>query len=98
METADDEGYSIQTDIGQLGAVIYEVVTGEKVKFDLFKHVPLEDGRAGWPWREDLPSTRNVWLGSVIEKCWTKGAYRNARDLVNELEAIKIEDKPIHQI
>lgn len=28
METADDNGYSIQTDIGQLGAVMYEVVTG----------------------------------------------------------------------
>jgi serine/threonine protein kinase len=28
MDTADDNGYSIQTDIGQLGTVMYEVVTG----------------------------------------------------------------------
>jgi hypothetical protein len=90
--------YSIQTDMGQLGAVIYEVVVEEKVEFDLFKHVPVEVGCAGWPYREDLPSTENVWLGSVIEKCWTKGAFRNARDLLNELESINIEDEPIHQM
>ncbi|PYH42833.1 uncharacterized protein BP01DRAFT_124844 [Aspergillus saccharolyticus JOP 1030-1] len=34
METADWAGYSIDTDIGQLGAVIYEVVVGEKSEFD----------------------------------------------------------------
>lgn len=37
MENAEDDGYSIQTDIGQLGAVIYEVVTGNKCEFNLFK-------------------------------------------------------------
>lgn len=30
MRTVDDNGYSIQTDIGQLGAVFYEIITGER--------------------------------------------------------------------
>ncbi|PGH10464.1 serine/threonine protein kinase [Polytolypa hystricis UAMH7299] len=81
METVDDEGYSIQADIGQLGAVIYEVVVGERCGCDLFKDVPPTVGRAAWPRRENLPSTQSIWLGPVIEKCWTKGAFRNARDL-----------------
>ncbi|KMU72895.1 hypothetical protein CISG_09856 [Coccidioides immitis RMSCC 3703] len=41
METVDDNGYSVQTDIGLLGAVIYEIVTGERCQFDLFKDLPL---------------------------------------------------------
>ncbi|WEW60683.1 hypothetical protein PRK78_006170 [Emydomyces testavorans] len=40
METAGDDEYSIQTDVGQLGAVIYEVVSGERCEFDLFKEPP----------------------------------------------------------
>ena len=37
MDEADDSGYSVQTDIGQIGAVMYEVVTGKFFDFDLFK-------------------------------------------------------------
>jgi serine/threonine protein kinase len=49
METVDDSGYSIQTDTGQLGAVIYEVVTGARCEFDLFKDLPLDASDATWP-------------------------------------------------
>ncbi|PLB44276.1 hypothetical protein P170DRAFT_440584 [Aspergillus steynii IBT 23096] len=66
METVDDNGYSIHTDIGQLGVVIYEVVTGEQCGFDLFKDLPLDATRAIWPRRENLPRTADVWLGPII--------------------------------
>ncbi|OJJ68701.1 hypothetical protein ASPBRDRAFT_310138 [Aspergillus brasiliensis CBS 101740] len=70
METAGDGGYSIQTDIGQLGTVIYEVIARQICGFDLFREgVPL-DSRATWPRRDSLPSTDGLWLGSIIEKCW----------------------------
>ena len=49
METADDGGYSAQTDIGQLGAVVYEVVVGKKCDSDIFKNVPEEVDRGIWP-------------------------------------------------
>ncbi|KAL1987063.1 hypothetical protein VTN96DRAFT_4937 [Rasamsonia emersonii] len=68
METADDNGYSIQTDIGQLGAVMYEVVTGERCEFDLFQDQEASS-HATWPRGETLPSTENIWLGPIIEKC-----------------------------
>lgn len=86
MQTADDGGFSIYTDIGQFGAVLYEIVTGQSCEFDLFKHVPPGPATAVWPRRQDLPSTENVWLSSIIEKCWTKGAYQNARELLTALE------------
>lgn len=93
METAEDDGYSIQTDIGQLGAVIYEVVTGKKCEFDLFKDAdPLNVSSASWPRRDDLPELQNIWLGEIIEKCWTKGAFLDARDLLDALESVSIED------
>ncbi|RJE27199.1 STYKc [Aspergillus sclerotialis] len=95
METADYGGYSVQTDIGQLGAVMYEVVVGEKCNFDIFKDVPLELSRGVWPRREDLPSTKGVWLGSIIEKCWTEGAFHNAHDLWKELESVRVENEPV---
>lgn len=44
VQNADDAGYSIYTDIGQLGAVMYEVITGKPCEFDLFKNQP-----AAWP-------------------------------------------------
>ncbi|KAL4948033.1 kinase-like protein [Aspergillus filifer] len=91
METDDDNGYSVQTDIGQLGRVIYEVITGKDCGFDLH-----ENGvsRATLPRRETLPSTQDIWLGSIIEKCWIPGAYRNANDLKEELDAVSLEDPP----
>jgi serine/threonine protein kinase len=67
METADWAGYSIHTDIGQLGAVMYEVVVGEKCEFDISKDLPVELSSGTWPRRESLPSTEGLWLGLIIE-------------------------------
>lgn len=89
METDDDNGYSIQTDIGQLGKVIYEVITGKDCEFNLHEN---DISRATLPQRETLPSTQDIWLGSIIEKCWTPGAYQNAIHLVEELDAVSVDD------
>ncbi|OJD14941.1 NEK protein kinase [Emergomyces pasteurianus Ep9510] len=102
MERVDDHGYSIYTDIGQLGAVIYEVITGQRCEFDLFRDQPSGPACAVWPRREILPSTKNVWLGSIIEKCWTKGTFRNARSLLAALELVTLDcplehEKRIHE-
>ncbi|EGC44025.1 conserved hypothetical protein [Histoplasma capsulatum var. duboisii H88] len=102
MERADDHGYSIYTDIGQLGAVIYEVITGQHCEFDLFRDQPSGPACAAWPRREILPSTKNVWLGSIIEKCWAKGAFRNARSLLAALDLVTLDcplehEKRIHE-
>jgi len=85
MQTADDNGYSIYTDIGQIGAVMYEVITGQKCDFDLFKDQPQGPAKAMWPRRDSLPSTQDVWLGLIIEKCWTKGAFRSSDELAAAL-------------
>ena len=97
METADWAGYSIHTDIGQLGAVMYEVVVGEKCEFDIFKGHSLELSSGKWPQREDLPSTEGLWLGPIIERCWTKGAFASAHDLFKELDSVKVENDPVKQ-
>ena len=81
MQNVEDNGYSIYTDIGQFGAVMYEVFTGRKCDFDLFRDQPYGPATATWPRRENLPSTQDIWLGSIIESCWTKGAFRNSREL-----------------
>lgn len=87
METVDDDGYTVAVDIGMLGAVMYEIVTGSKCEIDLYKDNDPTDGRAYWPRRADLPSTENLWLGSIIEDCWT-GGYRDANSLWQALEAV----------
>ncbi|KAJ9296600.1 hypothetical protein DTO217A2_8801 [Paecilomyces variotii] len=98
METADWAGYSIYTDIGQLGAVMYEVVVGEKCEFDIFKDLPLELSSGTWPRREDLPSTEGIWLGPIIERCWTKGAFASAHDLRRELDSVDVECDEVKQL
>lgn len=91
MQTADDSGYSIYTDIGQLGTVIYEAVTRQPCSFDLFKGQPPGPATATWPHRTDLPTTDNIWLGSIIERCWTKGALRDARELSAVLDSFTMD-------
>ncbi|KAE8317961.1 hypothetical protein BDV41DRAFT_572429 [Aspergillus transmontanensis] len=85
MEAVDDNGFSIHTDIGQLRAVMYEVTTGQKCDWDLFKDSPPDDGPATWPARVSLPSTDRVWPGPIIEKCWTPSGFQNAHCLLREL-------------
>jgi serine/threonine protein kinase len=92
MQTVNDNGYSIFTDIGQLGAVMYEVVTWKACGFDLFRNLPPGPATATWPRREDLPSTENIWLGHVMEKCWERGALRNTRDLSAVLDSVTLDD------
>lgn len=90
IETVDDNGYSIYTDIGQLGAVMYEIITGRHCDFDLFKDQRSGPAQAIWPKREDLPSTHGLWLGSIIEACWTK-TFKSAHELSVILDSITLE-------
>ncbi|EAS27154.3 uncharacterized protein CIMG_10356 [Coccidioides immitis RS] len=91
MERVDERGYSIYTDMGQLGAVMYEVVTGYHCEFDLFRDQPSGPACAAWPRRDILPSTQDVWLGSIIERCWVKNAFQNARSLLAALELVTLD-------
>jgi hypothetical protein len=90
MATVDDNGYTIRIALGFLRAVNYEVVTGEKCEIDLFEDNLPTDGRATWPRREFLPSTEDVWLGSIIEDCWIDGGFRNARSLLRALDSVAL--------
>ncbi|KAJ5701823.1 hypothetical protein N7488_009371 [Penicillium malachiteum] len=87
MGAVDENGYTTQIDIGLLGAVIYEVVTGDKYSIDLYKDNSPSDGRAYWPERKFLPSTENIWLGRIIEGCWNIEFF-NAHDLLRALDSV----------
>jgi serine/threonine protein kinase len=87
IEAVDDNGYTAQIDIGLLGAVMYEVVTGNKCEIDLFKDNSPTDGRAHWPERKFLPGTRGIWIGWIIEGCWN-GEFSNAHSLLQALDSI----------
>lgn len=89
MDAVDENGYTTRIDIGLLGTVIYEVMTGKKREVDLFKNNFPSDGRAYWPAREFLPSTRDIWLGSIIEGCWD-GEFRSAQILLQALDSIDL--------
>ncbi|KAI1957893.1 hypothetical protein LOZ58_005365 [Ophidiomyces ophidiicola] len=85
MDEVENLGFSVQTDLGELGAVIYEVVTGRRVHFDLFLDDDTAD--ATWPRRDSLPPTEGIWLGGIIERCWTKQGIRNADALAAAIVA-----------
>lgn len=89
METIDDNGFTTQIDIGLLGTVMYEIVTGNKYQIDLFRNNSPTDGRAYWPGRKSLPSTQDIWLGWVIEGCWD-GRFRSAHSLLQALDSVDI--------
>ncbi|KKZ61923.1 hypothetical protein EMCG_00485 [[Emmonsia] crescens] len=85
LNGSDDLGFSIMTDIGQFGAVMFEIVTGQACKFDLTQGRREPGDLYTWPRRDSLPSTTNTWLGHVIEKCWTEG-ITSAKDIAAELD------------
>ncbi|KIW76719.1 hypothetical protein Z517_09163 [Fonsecaea pedrosoi CBS 271.37] len=83
LSGTDELGYSILNDIGQFGAVMYQVITGRECKFDLTRK-----GSDSWysgPRRDDLPSTESVWLGHIIENCWTLG-FQSSEELAAALD------------
>ncbi|MCJ1313434.1 hypothetical protein MMC25_007112 [Agyrium rufum] len=90
LRGTDELGYSVLTDIGQFGAVMYEIVTRKHCKFDVLQNWKEFGDVATWPRRESLPSTDKIWLGNIIEKCWTQG-FKSAKDLVGELEMESLE-------
>ena len=97
MDVVDDNGYTTQIDIGLLGTVIYEVVTGNKCEIDLYKDNSPTDGRAYWPERKSLPSTHGIWLGWIIEGCWD-GEFRSAHSLLQALNSVDLRfSSPIAQ-
>lgn len=85
LDGCDDAGFSILTDIGQFGAVMFEITTGQRCTFDIYQDWKDVGDPTAWPRRETLPPTSELWLGSIIEKCWTKG-FVSAQDLQKELE------------
>ncbi|BDD61161.1 hypothetical protein MAP00_006232 [Monascus purpureus] len=89
METVDDNGYTTQIDVGLLGTVMYEVMTGTKCKVDLFEHNSPADGRAHWPERKCLPSTEGLWLDRIVEGCWD-GEFRSAHSLLRALDSVDL--------
>lgn len=97
METVDENGFTTQIDIGLLGTVMYEIATGNKCEIDLFKDNSPTDGRAYWPERKSLPSTKGIWLGWIIEGCWN-GEFRSAHSLLQALDSVDIRlSAPIAQ-
>jgi serine/threonine protein kinase len=85
LDGCDENGFSIGTDIGQFGAAMFDMITGQRCAFDIYHDWKQVGDRPTWPRRDTLPSTRGVWLGSIIEKCWTKG-FVSAQDLAEALE------------
>ncbi|KIV81294.1 hypothetical protein, variant [Exophiala sideris] len=85
MKDPNADGESVMTDIGHFGTVMFEVVTGQHHKFDL-----LQDWKSGEPYswlsRETLPSTDSIWLGHIIEACWSEGSFASADDLAAALD------------
>ncbi|EEH04277.1 conserved hypothetical protein [Histoplasma capsulatum G186AR] len=69
IKAADDNGYSTQTDIGLLGAVIYEIVTGER-------YLPLEACRATWPLRTTLLANKVSGLARSLRNVGQKVHFR----------------------
>jgi serine/threonine protein kinase len=85
LDGCDANGFSIWTDIGQFGAAMFDMITGQRCTFDIYQDWKQVGDQPTWPRRDTLPSTSGVWLGPIIEKCWTK-EFVSAQDLVEELE------------
>jgi len=48
-------------------------------------------GRYRFRVREDLPSTENIWVGPIIERCWTKSSFQNTHELLDALNSVTLQ-------
>lgn len=85
LDGTDDLGFSILTDIGQFGTAMYEVMTGVRCRYDLTQDCKEPENLYTCPRRDSLPSTQDVWLGHIIEKCWTQ-AFKSSKELAAQLD------------
>ncbi|KAL1967208.1 hypothetical protein VTN77DRAFT_3499 [Rasamsonia byssochlamydoides] len=95
MRTAEKYGYSVSMEIGQLGMVLYQVITGGEHRDFGFVFADNHPGPEDpvWPSRAALPETNDLWLGPLIDRCWTQGAFEDARSLLAELESASVDDE-----
>ncbi|KAJ5295353.1 hypothetical protein PENANT_c001G00059 [Penicillium antarcticum] len=94
MDNVCDCGYTVKIDVALLGAIFYEIATGNRCDVDLF----LRNKRRyihsfpRWPHRWHLPPTVGVFFGGVIERCWMpieEGGIQTAWELDVALERIE---------
>jgi serine/threonine protein kinase len=86
MDGVVELGYSVPTDIGAFGAVVFEIVTGAHCTFNLHQDWKEAGDSYKWPPRDSLPATNGVGFGHIIDRCWTEGSFISAEELVVELE------------
>jgi serine/threonine protein kinase len=93
MDTVNDCGYTVKIDVALLGAVFYEIATGNRCDVDLYDRGIRHNKVLRWPPRFLLPATAGVFYGGIIERCWRpieEGGIRNARELDMAFERIEI--------
>lgn len=96
MQGVVDLGYSVSTDIGSFGAVMFEIVTGTHCTFNPLQNWNQAGDPYEWPSRDSLPATDDVWLGHIIDRCWTEGSFTSAEGLMAALELEQVrEDEAI---
>ncbi|KAL4791502.1 hypothetical protein BDV19DRAFT_393111 [Aspergillus venezuelensis] len=93
IEEESYRGRTVRTDIRQLEASMYRIITGRPCFVDPYKGQGPSMRLARWPERSDLPSTKGVWLGSVLENCFTQ-IFTNARELLQALEEYPEDGDP----
>jgi hypothetical protein len=94
MALAVDDGASIETDVFQFGTLVYEIVSRERYKYDLFDNEKVErevahcqgnyEPRPWWPSPDRLPATDHLRFGSVVRKCWTR-VYAEMTEVCEDL-------------
>lgn len=66
------DGSSVLTDVFQFGSLVYEVISGKRWNFDLFRpEVPGKE-LPNWPEVSQLPAVQDLDYGTLIFKCWTR--------------------------
>lgn len=67
---------------------MYQVVTGKWL--NLSGSLDLHEDEFAEP---GSPSTDGLWIGEIIERCWTEGGYAHANGLAGEWEAFELDEE-----
>jgi hypothetical protein len=77
MATADDDGFTVRTDLFHLGCVIYSVSSRVRFACDLF------DQDMKWSDMSEWPSLEGTFCERIIRRCWSGGSM-DSQMLSNE--------------
>lgn len=99
MDTFVSEDYfSVKFDVARFGSMMYEITSRNRFEFCVVPESVADPDEESefmtfreWPSADRFPSTRGIFLGEIIRKCWLEDGFLTIKDVCDALDQIDLK-------